>query len=149
MYIFLGIVLTKRRMLVQFFMNSLFCKSNRSMVILPTDYVKSNTIVGDPNHIEGVVLAEIVKANIPVRNGVVHLIHRPLMVVDTTVKQFLEVSIPSSDFLSVPCLSASLGFIFCNKSQLQHAVSYISVEETGSLCLYTLKLQNISELSKN
>ncbi|XP_023702117.1 fasciclin-1 isoform X3 [Cryptotermes secundus] len=53
-------------------------------------YVKSNTIVGDPNHIEGVVLAEIVKANIPVRNGVVHLIHRPLMVVDTTVKQFLE-----------------------------------------------------------
>lgn len=53
-------------------------------------YVKSNTIVGDPNHVEGVVLAEIVKANIPVRNGVVHLIHRPLMVVDTTVKQFLE-----------------------------------------------------------
>ncbi|GFG33414.1 hypothetical protein Cfor_04085, partial [Coptotermes formosanus] len=55
-------------------------------------YVKSNTIVGDPNHIEGVVLAEIVKANIPVRNGVVHLINRPLMVVDTTVKQFLEVT---------------------------------------------------------
>ncbi|XP_069675634.1 fasciclin-1 isoform X4 [Periplaneta americana] len=53
-------------------------------------YVKSNTKVGDPNHTEGVVLAEIVKANIPVRNGVVHLIHRPLMVVDTTVKQFLE-----------------------------------------------------------
>ncbi|XP_021919036.1 fasciclin-1 isoform X2 [Zootermopsis nevadensis] len=53
-------------------------------------YVKSNTIVGDPNHTEGVVLAEIVKANIPVRNGVVHLINRPLMVVDTTVKQFLE-----------------------------------------------------------
>ncbi|XP_046393705.1 fasciclin-1 isoform X3 [Ischnura elegans] len=53
-------------------------------------YVKSNTIVGDPNHATGVVLAEIVKANIPVKNGVVHLIHRPLMVVDTTVKQFLE-----------------------------------------------------------
>ncbi|XP_066589755.1 fasciclin-1 isoform X2 [Prorops nasuta] len=50
-------------------------------------YVKSNTIVGDPT---GVVLAEIVKANIPVRNGVVHLIQRPLMVVDTTVKEFLE-----------------------------------------------------------
>lgn len=53
-------------------------------------YVKSNTIVGDGNHATGVVLAEIVKANIPVRNGVVHLIQRPLMVVDTTVKQFLE-----------------------------------------------------------
>nr|CAD7419227.1 unnamed protein product [Timema poppensis] len=53
-------------------------------------YVKSNTHLGDGNHAEGVVLAEIVKANIPVKNGVVHLIHRPLMVVDTTVQQFLE-----------------------------------------------------------
>ncbi|XP_073982724.1 fasciclin 1 Fas1 domain-containing isoform X3 [Rhodnius prolixus] len=53
-------------------------------------YVKSHTIVGDSLHPTGVVLAEIVKANIPVSNGVVHLIHRPLMVVDTTVTQFLE-----------------------------------------------------------
>ncbi|XP_053973898.1 fasciclin-1 isoform X2 [Hylaeus volcanicus] len=53
-------------------------------------YVESNTLVGDPSHPTGVVLAEIVKANIPVRNGVVHLIQRPLMVVDTTVKDFLE-----------------------------------------------------------
>lgn len=36
-------------------------------------------------------MAEIIRANIPVKNGVVHLIHRPLMVVDTTVMQFLEV----------------------------------------------------------
>lgn len=56
-------------------------------------YVKSNTIVGDSKHSTGVVLAEIVKANIPVKNGVIHLIQRPLMVVDTTVKEFLEVSI--------------------------------------------------------
>lgn len=55
-------------------------------------YVKSNTVVGDSKHSTGVVMAEIVKANIPVRNGVVHLIHRPLMIVDTTVIQFLEVS---------------------------------------------------------
>ncbi|XP_017795061.1 PREDICTED: fasciclin-1-like, partial [Habropoda laboriosa] len=55
-------------------------------------YVKSNTIMGDAGHPAGVVLAEIIKANIPVRNGVVHLIQRPLMVVDTTVKDFLEVS---------------------------------------------------------
>lgn len=54
-------------------------------------YVKSNTVVGDSKHSTGVVMAEIVKANIPVRNGVVHLIHRPLMIVDTTVIQFLEV----------------------------------------------------------
>ncbi|XP_037942590.1 fasciclin-1 isoform X3 [Teleopsis dalmanni] len=53
-------------------------------------YAKSNTIIGDGKHASGVVLAEIVKANIPVRNGVVHLIHRPLMVIDTTVAQFLQ-----------------------------------------------------------
>uniref|UniRef100_A0A8D8IPA6 Fasciclin-1 n=3 Tax=Culex pipiens TaxID=7175 RepID=A0A8D8IPA6_CULPI len=53
-------------------------------------YVRSNTVIGDSRHASGAVLAEIVKANIPVRNGVVHLIHRPLMVVDTTVLQFLE-----------------------------------------------------------
>lgn len=51
--------------------------------------------MGDANHQAGVVLAEIVKANIPVRNGVVHLIQRPLMVVDSTVKDFLEVSVRS------------------------------------------------------
>lgn len=55
-------------------------------------YVRSNTLNGDANHATGAVLAEIVKANIPVKNGVVHLIQRPLMVVDNTVIQFLEVS---------------------------------------------------------
>jgi hypothetical protein len=60
---------------------------------LHADYVKSNTVVGDAKHTTGVVLAEIVMANIPVKNGVVHLIHRPLMVVDTTVAKFLEVCI--------------------------------------------------------
>ncbi|KAF9806684.1 hypothetical protein SFRURICE_020740 [Spodoptera frugiperda] len=41
-------------------------------------------------HARGVVLADIVRANIPVKNGVVHLIQRPLMVVDTTVIDFLK-----------------------------------------------------------
>lgn len=53
-------------------------------------YVKSNTLIGDSTHAAGAVLAEVVRANIPVKNGVVHLIQRPLIVVDTTVKQFLE-----------------------------------------------------------
>ncbi|KAK2584687.1 hypothetical protein KPH14_007026 [Odynerus spinipes] len=53
-------------------------------------YVQSNTLVGDAAHQTGVVLAEIVKPNIPVRNGVIHLIQRPLMVIDSTVKDFLE-----------------------------------------------------------
>lgn len=56
-------------------------------------YVKSNTILGDAKHPTGVVLAEIVKGNIPVRNGVVHLIHRPLMIIDSTVTQFLQVGV--------------------------------------------------------
>lgn len=55
-------------------------------------YVKSHTRMGDDNHPVGVVIAEIVKGNIPVKNGVIHLIHKPLMVVDGTVKDFLEVS---------------------------------------------------------
>ncbi|XP_076395947.1 fasciclin 1 Fas1 domain-containing isoform X1 [Megachile rotundata] len=53
-------------------------------------YVQSDTMVDNSGHSTGVVMAEIVKANIPVKNGVVHLIQRPLMVVDTTVKDFLE-----------------------------------------------------------
>ncbi|XP_073819009.1 fasciclin 1 Fas1 domain-containing isoform X2 [Musca autumnalis] len=53
-------------------------------------YVKSNTLLGDNKHATGVVLSEIVAANIPVRNGVVHLIKRPLMIVDTTVTEFLQ-----------------------------------------------------------
>lgn len=54
--------------------------------------MKSQTLGSDGMHTQGVVLGEIVKANIPVRNGVVHLIHRPLVIVDTTVVQLLEVS---------------------------------------------------------
>lgn len=61
-------------------------------------YVKSNTVVGDSKHSTGVVMAEIVRANIPVRNGVIHLIHRPLMIVDTTVMQFLEVSVKPFEY---------------------------------------------------
>ncbi|XP_037975018.2 fasciclin-1 isoform X2 [Plutella xylostella] len=53
-------------------------------------YVKSNTVAGDAKHSRGVVMADIVRANIPVKNGVVHLIQRPLMVVDTTVVDFLK-----------------------------------------------------------
>ncbi|KAK5649981.1 hypothetical protein RI129_001010 [Pyrocoelia pectoralis] len=53
-------------------------------------YIKSETRLGDARHSPGVVISEIVKANIPVENGVVHLIQKPLMVVDTTVNQFLQ-----------------------------------------------------------
>ncbi|KAL3276909.1 hypothetical protein HHI36_012277, partial [Cryptolaemus montrouzieri] len=52
-------------------------------------YVKSHTILGDGRHVQGVVLAEIVKPNIPVKNGVIHLIQKPLMIVDNSVKELL------------------------------------------------------------
>ncbi|CAG9765041.1 unnamed protein product [Ceutorhynchus assimilis] len=54
------------------------------------NYVKSHTLFGDGKHPQGVVLAEIVKANIPVKNGVIHLIHKPLMIVDSTIKELLQ-----------------------------------------------------------
>jgi hypothetical protein len=71
--------------------------------------VSSNTIVGDNSHPTGVVMAEIVHANIPVKNGVVHLIHRPLMVVDTTVTQFLQV-----------CTKSRHAALFVTKSNFSH-----------------------------
>ncbi|GLV45379.1 Fasciclin 1 [Carabus blaptoides fortunei] len=50
----------------------------------------SNTLVGDSKHTAGVVQAEIVKANIPVKNGVIHLIQRPLMIVDMSIAEVFE-----------------------------------------------------------
>lgn len=43
--------------------------------------VRSNTIQGDRIHPRGMVVARIIKGNIPVQNGVVHLIDKPLMIV--------------------------------------------------------------------
>lgn len=42
------------------------------------------------DHHIGLVRSGIVRANIPVRNGVVHIIDSPLMVVDSTVWDFIE-----------------------------------------------------------
>ncbi|XP_036141250.1 fasciclin-1-like isoform X2 [Monomorium pharaonis] len=53
-------------------------------------YVQSDTLVGDHFHPRGRVITKIIRPNIPVRNGVVHLIQRPLMIIDITVKDFLE-----------------------------------------------------------
>lgn len=51
-------------------------------------FVKSHTINGDSNHPIGEIAAEVVHANIPVRNGVVHLIKRPLVVFDRSLTLF-------------------------------------------------------------
>ncbi|XP_064471174.1 fasciclin-1-like isoform X2 [Ornithodoros turicata] len=55
-----------------------------------TLFAQSNTMSTDPQRQKGVVLAKIVKPNICVKNGVVHLIEKPLMVVDTAILDLLE-----------------------------------------------------------
>ncbi|KAJ8980745.1 hypothetical protein NQ317_011394, partial [Molorchus minor] len=65
-----------------------FTQEQRGSTVI--NYVKSHTLFGDGKHTPGVVLAEIVKPNIPVKNGVIHLIHKPLMVVDSTVRELLQ-----------------------------------------------------------
>ncbi|XP_053664791.1 fasciclin-1 [Anopheles marshallii] len=52
-------------------------------------FVVSNTMYSNSRLTPGAVIAEIVKANIPVANGVVHLIHRPLVIVDMHGVQML------------------------------------------------------------
>ena len=53
---------------------------------------RSNTIVGDKAHTKGMVVARIIKGNIPVKNGVVHLIDKPLMIVARSLYEYLMVS---------------------------------------------------------
>ncbi|CAG9823260.1 unnamed protein product [Phaedon cochleariae] len=66
----------------------IFTQEQRGTTVV--NYVKSHTKFGDGKHAQGVVLAEIRQANIPVKNGVIHLIQKPLMVVDSNVKKLLE-----------------------------------------------------------
>ncbi|CAG2163234.1 unnamed protein product [Oppiella nova] len=65
---------------------------NRTLRINPeqTYYVQSNTIKADPRHNKGVVMSRVLRANIPVKNGVVHLIEKPLMIIDTSIIDFLH-----------------------------------------------------------
>lgn len=52
--------------------------------------VRSNTIRGDRVHARGMVVARILKGNIPVRNGVVHLIDKPLMIVARSLYEYVS-----------------------------------------------------------
>ena len=53
--------------------------------------MRSNTIVGDRTHSRGMVVSRIVRANIPVKNGVVHLIDKPLMIVARSLFEYIMV----------------------------------------------------------
>nr|XP_022903130.1 fasciclin-1-like [Onthophagus taurus] len=50
--------------------------------------IKSSTLIGDTNHLTGEIKAEILIANIPVKNGVIHLISKPLGVFDEKLNKF-------------------------------------------------------------
>lgn len=60
----------------------------------PLGIVRSDTrsADGDAFHRKGVVQTEVVRGNIPVKNGVVHLISKPLVVIDSTVFDTMAVS---------------------------------------------------------
>ncbi len=61
--------------------------------------VRSNTIVGDRSHSRGMVVARIVRGNIPVENGVVHLIDKPLMIVAKSLYEYIMVRKETESFL--------------------------------------------------
>jgi uncharacterized surface protein with fasciclin (FAS1) repeats len=65
---------------------------NRTLRINPEQnyYVQSNTIKADAKHNKGVVMSRVLRANIPVKNGVIHLIEKPLMIIDTSIIDFLQ-----------------------------------------------------------
>ena len=53
--------------------------------------MRSNTVIGDRTHARGMVVSRIVRANIPVENGVVHLIDKPLMIVARSLFEYIMV----------------------------------------------------------
>lgn len=55
-----------------------------------TLYVQSNTIQSDATHSKGVVSSKILRPNIPVANGVVHIIEVPLMIIEKSIWDILE-----------------------------------------------------------
>ena len=51
--------------------------------------MESKTMTGTKKHKRGTVEAKIVKANIPVQNGIVHLIDRPLVIMANSLYEHL------------------------------------------------------------
>lgn len=51
---------------------------------------QSNTLQTDADHKKGIVMSKVIRPNIPVKNGVVHLIDKPLMIIDISLYDFLN-----------------------------------------------------------
>ena len=60
--------------------------------------VKSTTVQGSRNHPRENVKANIVIGNIPVANGVVHLIDKPLIIVASPLWDYLQEEVSASLF---------------------------------------------------
>jgi len=75
---------------------------------------RSNTIVGDNFHDTGLVVSRIVKGNIPVQNGIIHLIDKPLMIVARSLSEYLtqEGSQPSNRLYRFAQLVRGKGGLF-------------------------------------
>ncbi|RWS09208.1 fasciclin-1-like protein [Dinothrombium tinctorium] len=54
-------------------------------------FVESNTLITSGNHHQGICKVKVHKANVPVSNGVIHFIEKPLMVISNTIKEILSV----------------------------------------------------------
>jgi len=58
--------------------------------------VESQTVVGTKQHGRGTVDAQIIKADIPVQNGIVHLISKPLVIMASTIWEHLDPTKPNN-----------------------------------------------------
>jgi len=58
--------------------------------------VESQTVVGTKQHGRGTVDAQIIKADIPVQNGIVHLISKPLVIMASTIWEHLDPAKPNN-----------------------------------------------------
>lgn len=56
----------------------------------PNYYVQTNTIKNDAAHKAGRVLSKLKQSNIPIKNGVIHIIEKPLMLMDMSVDGFIS-----------------------------------------------------------
>ena len=52
--------------------------------------VESHTVKGNRHHTRQKVIANVVKANIPVSNGIVHFIDKPLVIVKNPLLDYLK-----------------------------------------------------------
>jgi len=76
--------------------------------------VRSDTRSAEAFHRKGVVQTEIIRGNIPVSNGVVHLIKKPLVVIDSNLYKTLEVGAITS-LLSDLIIFQSCTFVRASK----------------------------------